>query len=118
MIPETLGDSWVPEYWCPQIEIRSLVGRGRGVVAKEADQKKLGKKPWMTPSAVCDFFDKEIPAFGGMTEQAALSRGIVPAPEGRRLFAVRKSPENPFGPGCASLSGECLAGVYFLRFWF
>ena len=85
---------------------------------KEADQKKLGKKPWMTPSAVCDFFDKEIPAFGGMTEQAALSRGIVPAPEGRRLFAVRKSPENPFGPGCASLSGECLAGVYFLRFWF
>ena len=36
MIPETLGDSWVPEYWCPGIEIRSLVGRGRGVVAKEA----------------------------------------------------------------------------------
>jgi hypothetical protein len=34
-----------------------------------------------------------------MTEQAALSRGIVPAPEGRRLFAVRKSPENPFGGG-------------------
>jgi len=45
----------------------------------------------MTPSAVCNFFSQP-PAFGGMTEHAKFSRGIVPAPEGRSLFAVRKSP--------------------------
>ena len=30
VITEPLGDSWVPEYWFPGIEIRSLVGRGAG----------------------------------------------------------------------------------------